>query len=101
MALINAILLLELVQVPPATVDLNTVVPVIQIDAPPLSVPATGGVVTVTVLVAVASAHPPVPTIVYVIVAVPAATPVINPVELLMVAMVLSELVQLPPFTEE
>jgi len=47
--------------VPPLTVELNVVVPPKQTDVVPLSVPVDGGAVTVTVLVAVASAQPPVP----------------------------------------
>ncbi|MNR56277.1 hypothetical protein D3C85_1768220 [compost metagenome] len=47
---------------PPATVEANVVVPLAQIFCNPESVPAFGGEVTVTVLVAVASVHPPVPT---------------------------------------
>ncbi len=50
----------------------------------------------VTVLVAVASAQPPVPVTVYVIVAVPAATPVTTPVEGSTVAMAELELDQVP-----
>ena len=91
----------SLVQVPPVTEELNTVVPVIQIDVPPLNVPATGGVVTVNVLEVLASAQPPVPVTVYVIVTVPAAIPVIKPVVLLMNAILLSELTQVPPVVEE
>ena len=52
---------LLLVQLPPATVELNVLVPATQIDCVPLSTPAVGEAVTVTVLVAVASEHPPVP----------------------------------------
>ena len=42
----------------------NVVVPLEQIAVVPLNVPAFGAVVTVTVLVAVAFEHPPVPVIV-------------------------------------
>ena len=52
---------LLLVQLPPATVELNVLVPATQIDWVPLSTPAVGEAVTVIVLVAVASEHPPVP----------------------------------------
>jgi hypothetical protein len=49
-------------QIPPALpLVVNVTVPLEQIDCVPLSVPAFGAAVTVTVLVAVASAHPPVP----------------------------------------
>ncbi len=48
-------------QLPPLTVEVNVVVPAIQILCVPLSVPAEAGAVTVTVLVAVALAQPPVP----------------------------------------
>ncbi|MNF12654.1 hypothetical protein D3C80_2142200 [compost metagenome] len=48
-------------QLPPVTLELNVVVPDTQIACPPDKVPALGGVVTVTVLIAVASEHPPVP----------------------------------------
>jgi hypothetical protein len=49
------------VQVPPVTVELNVDVPPTQIALLPLSVPAEGGAVTVTVRVAVAFAQPPDP----------------------------------------
>ena len=50
------------VQAPPAfPVELNVVVPATQMFCVPLTVPAFGAAVTVTVLVAVALAHPPVP----------------------------------------
>ena len=60
-ALTVAILVEELVQLPPDTEELNVVVPVVHISSVPLNVPALGGAVTVTVLVAVALLHPPVP----------------------------------------
>jgi hypothetical protein len=63
----------------------------------PLSVPASGAVVTVAVLVAVASEHPPVPVTVYVMSELPAATAVTTPVELLIVATLTSALDQVPP----
>ena len=67
----------------------------------PLNAPALGGAVTVTTKDAVAFEHPPDPATVYVIVAVPAVTPLIAPVELFTVATaVLSEL-QVPPVTVE
>jgi hypothetical protein len=72
----------ELLHVPPVTVETNVVVPATQMACVPESVPAVGGAVTVTVLVTAASAHPPVPATVYVIVAVPAATPLITPLVL-------------------
>ena len=63
----------------------------------PLNVPAFVGAATVTVLVALAFGQPPVPFTVYLIVVVPAATPVMTPVVGFTVAVaVLSEL-QLPP----
>ena len=46
---------------PPVTVDAKVDVPFTQISSVPLSVPAVGAAVTVTVRVAVALAHPPVP----------------------------------------
>ncbi len=49
---------------PPDTVELNVVVPLLQIACVPLIEPALGAAVTVTVLVAVALEHPPVPVIV-------------------------------------
>ena len=53
------------VQAPPAfPFDEKVVVPAAQIVCVPLNVPAFGAAVTVTVLVAVALAHPPVPVIV-------------------------------------
>jgi hypothetical protein len=52
---------LLLLQMPPATVELNVLVPATQIDCVPLNTPAVGAAVTVIVLVAVASEHPPVP----------------------------------------
>ena len=57
----------------------NVVVPFEQMASVPLSVPAFGAVVTVTVLVAVAFEQPPVPVTVYVIIEEPAATGVITP----------------------
>jgi hypothetical protein len=50
-----------LVQLPPDMVDAKVDVPFTQISCVPLSVPAVGAAVTVTVRVAVALAHPPVP----------------------------------------
>jgi len=46
---------------PPVTVDAKVDVPFTQISCVPLSVPAVGAAVTVTVCVAVALAQPPVP----------------------------------------
>ena len=52
-------------QAPPAApFDEKVVVPAAQMVCVPLSVPAFGAAVTVTVLVAVALAHPPVPVMV-------------------------------------
>ena len=50
-----------LVQLPPEMVDAKVDVPFTQISSVPLSVPAVGAAVTVTVRVTVALAHPPVP----------------------------------------
>jgi hypothetical protein len=52
---------------------------------------------TVTVLVAVTLAQPPVPRTVYVMVAVPEATPVTSPEAAFIVAIVVSEELQVPP----
>ena len=49
---------------PPDTLELNVVVPSEHNVCVPLSVPTLGAAVTVTVLVAVALEHPPVPVIV-------------------------------------
>jgi hypothetical protein len=57
--------------------------------------------ITVTVLVAVAFAQPPVPFLVYVMIAVPAATPLTTPVEAFTVAIPVALLDQLPPDTVE
>jgi len=46
---------------PPVTVDAKVDVPFTQMPWIPLSVPAVGAAVTVTICVAVALAHPPVP----------------------------------------
>jgi PPE-repeat protein len=82
-----------LVHAPPALpLELNVVVPLTQIESAPLTVPAFGAAVTVTVLVAVSFAHPPVPVITYLIVVVPAATGVITPV--------LASTLATPVFTE-
>ena len=56
-----AIDVLELLQVPPVTVELNVEVPPAHIVVVPLIVPAVGVEFTVTVRVAVALAQPPVP----------------------------------------
>jgi len=56
-----AIAVLLLLQIPPVTVDMYVVVPPKQIESVPLKVPALGGAVTVTIRVAVAAGHPPVP----------------------------------------
>lgn len=56
----------------------------------------TSAVETVTVRVAVASGQPP-PVTVYVIVAVPAATPETSPVEAFTVAIAPFEVVHVPP----
>jgi hypothetical protein len=59
--LIVATLVALLVQLPPETVEPKVVVPVTQILWFPLRVPVDGGAVIVTMRVAVAFAHPPVP----------------------------------------
>jgi hypothetical protein len=87
-----------LVQAPPASpFELKVVVPLEQIACVPLIVPALGAAVTVTVLVAVSFAQPPVPVITYLIVVVPAATGVITPVELTVATPVFTELHAPPP----
>jgi hypothetical protein len=96
-----AIPVLPELHVPPETVELKVVEPLTQIPCVPLSVPAEGAAVTVTVLVAVASEQPPEPALVYVIVAVPAETPLITPVEELMVAIPVLPELHVPPETVE
>ena len=81
--------------------ELNVVVPFEHIDEVPLNVPADGGAEIVISLVAVAFSQPPVPNFVYVIVAEPAARPVIKPVEALMLAIEGADEVQVPPLTVE
>ena len=97
---IVAIEVLPDVQVPPDTVETNVVVlvpPLVQIACVPLKVPAVGAAVTVTSLVAVALAQPPVPTTVYVIVDVPADKPATKPEALLTVAADVVPELQVPP----
>jgi hypothetical protein len=60
-ALIVAIKELEELQLPPGEVELNSTALETQIDCVPLSVPALGAAVTVTIRVALALAQPPVP----------------------------------------
>jgi hypothetical protein len=87
-----------LVHAPPESpLDVKVVVPFEQIACVPLKVPAFAAVVTVTVLVAVSFAQPPVPVTTYLIVDVPDATPVINPVLALMVATPVLVELQAPP----
>lgn len=81
---------------PAAGVALSTTVPVPHREAA-VPVGAAGRANTFTVRVAVALVHPPVPVTVYVIVAEPAATPVIIPVEPLTVATPVLPDVQVPP----
>jgi hypothetical protein len=88
------------VQAPPLTVELSCVEVLEQAVVVPEIVPAEGTAEIVTVLVAVASEHPPVPVTVYVIVAVPAATPVTTPDELT-VAIAVFDDVHVPPETVE
>ncbi len=78
----------------PESVSVVLFVPVHTVAAPAM-LPATEAGETVTVLVAVASAQPPVPVIVYEIVAVPAATLVTTPEEFT-VAIFVFELDQVP-----
>ena len=81
---------------PAGGVAVSVIVPVPQREAP-VPVGAAGRANTSTVRVVVALVQPPVPVTVYVIVAEPAATPVITPVELLTVAMPVLLDVQAPP----
>ena len=83
----------------PVLPDKDKVVPVPEqtLELAAEMLPATVGGLTVTVLVAVAFEHPPVPVMVYVIVDVPAATGVITPDVLLMVATAWSLEVHAPP----
>ena len=82
-------------QVPPVTEDVKVEDPLAQIAVVPEIVPAEI-LVTVTVLVAVASAQLPEPATVYVIVAVPDEIPVINPFASIVAMFVRSE-VHVPP----
>jgi len=100
-ALIVATAVLPEDQVPPVTVEEKVVEDVEQITSVPLKVPALGAAVTVTVLVAVAAAHVPEAAIVYVIVALPAATGVTTPVEASIVATAASLVDQVPPVCVE
>jgi len=85
-------------QAPPALPLLvNVVVPATQMPCVPLKVPAFGAAVTVTERVAVALEQPPAPVTVYVMFAVPAATPVITPEEAFTVAMPTASEVHVPP----
>jgi hypothetical protein len=86
-------------QDPPLTEELKVEVPLEQMAVVPEIVPAEGAVVTVTFLVAVAFGHPFAPVTVYVMVAVPAATPVIVPADA--DAILTFEEVQVPPETVE
>ena len=95
---LTAVMLVSLLdQDPPVTVEVKADVPLTQMFWFPLSVPAVGAAVTVMVRVAIALAQPPVPTTVYVMVAVPAVKPVTRPVVALTVAMLVSLLDQDPP----
>ena len=89
----------ELLQVPPLTVEANVVVEPIHTDWVPERLPAEATFVIVTCAVVVALEHPPDPATVYVIVVVPAETPVTTPEVLLMVATEVAELLQVPPLT--
>jgi len=88
-----------LVQLPPDIVDRYVVVEPIQIfGVPPLRTPGLGVADTVTVLSTNTAAQPPVADMVYLMVAIPAATPVITP-DALTVAKVGCWDVQIPPET--
>lgn len=100
-ALIVATLGLALVHVPPVTVELNVVPAPRQAVVTPLNTPASDVPTTVTVLVSIASAHPPIPTTLYVITDVPDVKPVIKPVAPSIVATLGLALVQVPPETVE
>ena len=90
---------LLLLQLPPVTVEVYVAVDAIQMFWLPLNVPAVSAAVTVTVRVAVASGHPPVPVTVYVMTDVPAANAVTKPVVGSTVATAVLLLLQLPPAT--
>ena len=87
-------------QDPPVIVEVKVDVPFEQIAVFPEMFPAVGTAVTVTLTVAVALAQPPEPAIVYVMIAVPALTPVTAPVVLLMLATKGLPEDQVPPFNE-
>jgi len=96
-----AIPVFDELHVPPVCVELNVVVELTQMFWVPDNVPATGAAVTVTVRVAVAFEHPPVPATVYVIVAVPADTPVTTPVVAFTVAIPVFDELHVPPVCVE
>ena len=68
-----------------------------QIACVPLKIPALGMAVTVMEIVFVAFGQPPKPVTVYVMVAIPAETPVTTPEFVFTVAMALLEELQVPP----
>ena len=88
---------LELQAPPVFPLVVKVTVPVEQMACVPLKTPALGAVVTVTVLVEETAVHPFAAGIVYVIVAVPAATPVTMPVLAFTVAIPAALVVQVPP----
>ena len=93
-----ATLVVPLVQLPASPFDVKvTALPPIQAASLPLNVPAFGAAVTVTVLLAVALEHPPVPVTSYVINDDPAATGVIAPEAPSIVATPVVALVHAPP----
>ena len=96
---IVAIAVLLDVHAPPLWVELKVVALPTQTVAVPLKVPAVGAAVTVTLRVAV-YVLPQIMTV-YVIVAVPAETPEIAPVELFIVATPVLFEDHVPPLTEE
>ena len=91
-----AVSVFPLVHAPPLTVEVNVVDPDAHIACVPLNVPALGTAVTVTVVDAVSFEQPPVPITIYLIVEVPAETPVTSPLPSIVATPVDIEL-QVPP----
>ena len=92
-----AMLVSEELHAPPVTVDENVVVRPTHTFWVPLNVPALGAAVTTALRVDGTLEQPPVPVIVYVIIAVPEPTPVTNPVDEFTVAILVSDVLQTPP----
>jgi hypothetical protein len=88
---------------PAPTGEVIFTVPVatLQVGCVMLTTAVAGSACTVKERVAVALAHPPLPATVYVIVTVPAATPVAIPVVGLILAIAVLELLQVPPLAVE